>query len=130
MEHIIGDKYVVDAKEFIQKHAQDDCLSNEVKNKFIEYYDLINRENAKTIYDELSKLYHEAALKSHHDFNVSMAKISGGTLLVGVVLAGLGYAGQRYTRVNTTMHSISYTSSIIGIGTIIIGTAMLFSIGH
>ena len=127
MEHIIGDKYLVDAKEFIQKHVQDKCLTAEVKNKFIEYYNSINQENAKFIYDEISRLYHEDVLRSHLDFNMSMVKISGCILLVGAVLAGLGYAGQRYIRVNTTMHSISYTSSIIGIGTIIIGTAMLFS---
>ena len=57
MDQVIADKVYVDAKSFIQEHITGNILSDETKNKFVEYYNNLTLENAKSVHAEVTGLY-------------------------------------------------------------------------
>ena len=131
MDTIINEKYLIDAKAFIQTHIEDGWLSDEIKKQFVEYYELLTIDNAKSTYDEIHKLFGNAVTTNHRQFNNSMFKISGGVLLIGAILSFFGYIGEKYTSQNTRWRKVcEFFLYKIGLGTLCIGGIMLLSIGH
>ena len=129
-EAIINDHYYDKAREFIQEHVKGNFLSEEVKTKFAEYYQSLNAENAKHVYEEVSKLYSDAVAISKREFNMGAFQfallvfaISGGVSLVGTI-------GDYFIPKISRWHRYSKYIQNIGFGGMIAGVCLFFAIGH
>ena len=100
MNIIINDKYYEDTKKLIQKYISEKFLTNDIKNKLIEYYQSLTYDNALLTYNEVSKIYKDEAFKSRRDIDLSILKYSGITFLTGGILTLFSIIGHKIVSKN------------------------------
>jgi hypothetical protein len=128
MENIINDQFHDKTVQFIQQHINDSYLSDELKQKFVEFYQQVNRNNSETIYRTVKNLYSQEVTANRQAFNTTMLQYAGGTMLVGGGIHLIGSMGERYSTARTAR---TFTN-IRNIGSVIMGLGFigLLSIGH
>lgn len=125
MDQIQLDQYYNKARTFIQEHIQKEILSDEVKNKFIEYYQSINTENAKHIYDSVSALYSDAVKVNRREILLFELKWSGTLSLFGCIIILFGTIGKRFILPSSRFYKYG-THIQIGGSMVLLFSIMLF----
>ncbi len=117
------------AKNFIEQNVENPNFPEQVKNRFVECYDLLTVENAKTIYYELLKLHGEVANKIKREFNMSMFKTSGTVILIGLIPVILCQIAKQYIPRNRFYKYVDHIQYVAG-WVSAFGVCMLFAVGH
>lgn len=99
---IINDKYLTEAREFIQD-------GDDVKNGFFEYYRGLDADNAKAVHDEVYKTYSDVLMA------IPVINYSSKLFLFGLILSLLGLIGAKFTSKNTKIYDISEMFSLAGL---------------
>jgi len=130
MDQIINDKYYDKATNFIQEHITSEILTDEVRNKFTEYYQSLTMENAKYIFDEVSELYNEAVRVNRHEFMSMQLKLAGTLFLYGGGIGLIGVVGKKLIPEKSKFNK--YAEYVQNAGLCVMGLSfiMLFAIGH
>lgn len=123
--YIIANRDLNLAKQFIEAHIDKPYLTEEVKNQLVDYYRLLTPENAKDIYGKVSDLTDKLLRANVREFNYSMMRIAGYTMLGGVTIGVVNEAVNYFfpNRHNQAIQKVSIC--VAGFGLI-----MLLSIGH
>ena len=130
MDTIIADRTYDQARHYIQECISKDFLSEEVKNKLVEFYGSLTVENAKTIYDNSVKLYGNAVRENRLAFDSSMYWYAGIMILSGLVPVILCQFAKKYVSPWNRFYRYVEKTEMIGTGVLALGLIALFSIGH
>jgi len=130
MDQIINDKYYDKATNFIQEHITSEILTDEVRNKFTEYYQSLTMENAKYVFDEVSKLYNEAVQVNRHEFMSMQLKFAGTIFLYGGGISLIGMVGKKLIPEKSNFHKYAEYVQNGGLCVVGLSVIMLFAIGH
>jgi hypothetical protein len=130
MEVITNNHYYTQTRQFIETHATESFLSQEIKDKFVEFYQSVNTENAKVVYDEVCNLYNHAKDMNRREFNSAMLKLSLMVFLVSGATSLVGTAGTYLIPKISWFHRLSKWIQKIGYGGMVVGGCMLFAVGH
>lgn len=130
MDIIIANKDYEMTKKFIEDIVTKSYLSESVKQKFIESYQILNVDNAKVIYSELHKLNDDCIRANHWEFTKGCLQLSGYTALFGIGLFGLSRIIKCFVKPTNKYYGYIDSMQNVSVYVLILAFAMAMSAGH
>lgn len=130
MENIAGEQILAETKSAIYKHLQDATNTGHFihgidTDKLVEIYNGLTINNAAEMRQIVAKMASDQISQRVSSFNYACMKLAGTVFLGGAVVAGSGYVLSKVSD-----HWLFEKMTNGGILVMVLGTAILFSIGH